>query len=497
MEIKWRNSNYLPYYYKINKYRKVLESKIEKIKKTSIFEEKLSLAEDAANYATYFPTGYYASSEIEEVFLEAAKQLPKVECTPEKKTILHVLTQAYTTGGHSRVVERWINSSPADEKHSVILLNQADVEWFLWLKKAANNHNGEFVVLEPADILTRAYKLRQLASQYEKIILHTHMEDGTAIIAFGLPSFTNPVILFNHADHLFWLGVSIADVVADIRHNNISAIYRGASVRARFLGIPPEAVSDNLLSMKKNSKTSIREMLNIPQDAFMIVSTASAHKYSRFGRLHISRLLSSINRKHQNVYTYLIGPSMQDDDEWKRVYDQSEQRVIPLGNISDKVLYYKYLLSADLYIGSFPTGSFTAMMDGVQMGLPCIQLALIKQEDSTSALDTKEKESLCWCYSEHEFIYRVGEAINDQVFYQRLLNDSQRWLKEYADTQGWSERKNHIYELATNHRVHPFKERVVLNDMFVQNLFFVSGNRDFSNNLFRRLAHMWLYWRIK
>ena len=499
MEIRWRNSNYLPYYYKINKYRKALETKIEKIKETSSLKEKLSFATDAAEYATYFPSGYYASFKIEEVFLDAAKQLPDVKCKPMKGTILHVLTQAYTTGGHSRVVERWINSSPQEEKHSVILLNQADVEWPSWLKVAANNHNGEFIILEPTDILTRAYKLRQVASQYEKIILHTHMEDGTALIALGVASFTNPVILFNHADHLFWLGVSIADVVADIRHNNISAIYRGASKRAVFLGIPPETTSENLLKIKQCSKLEIRKELNIPQNAFIIVSTASAHKYSRFGRLHVSRLLSNINRRHQNVYTYLIGPDMREDDGWKRVYEQSNHRVIPLGNIYDKTLYYKYLLSADLYFGSFPTGSFTAMMDGVQMGLPCIQLNLIKQQDSTYALDTREMESLCWCYSEREFFHRVNMAMNDKVFYQRLVDDSQRWLKEYADMNGWLERKSHIYELAINHKVHSFKEKVVLNDMFVQNLFFVmpvAKNREYHNHLLRKLSHFWLYVKI-
>ena len=108
-------------------------------------------------------------------------------------------------------------------------------------------------------------------------------------------------------------------------------------------------------------------------------------------------------------------------------------------------------------------------------------------------------ESLCWCYSEREFFHRVNMAMNDKVFYQRLVGDSQRWLKEYADMKGWLERKKYIYDLAITHKVHSFKEKVVLNDMFVQNLFFVmpvARNREYHNHLLRKLSHFWLYLKI-
>lgn len=500
MKIRWENSAYLPYYLKIYKYRKIFERKIAKIRKASNVVEKISLANDAATYATFYPSGYYSSHELENVYLEVAKQLPDIQCYPNKNSVLHILTTAYTVGGHTRVVERWINSSPQEERHSVILLNQGNNECPTWLKEAAKNHDGDFIILDSSDLRNKALKLRQIAAYYERIILHIHMNDGTAIIAFGVSSFTNPVYLFNHADHLFWLGVSVADVVADIRHNDISAIYRGVTGRSVFLGVPPDSIGEELKSIKQLSKKTVREELNIPQEAFVIVSTASAHKYKRSGRLHIKRLLYSINKKYENVLTYLIGPDMKNDNEWKQVYEQSNQKVIPLGNLSDKKLYYKYLLAADLYMGSYPTGSFTAMMDGVQIGLPCVQLCIIKQNASTYAIDTMEKESLCWCYSERDFIRSVSLAITDKSFYRQLLKDSQRWLNEYADMQGWLKRKNNMYNFVSVHKVYPFKEQVVLNDMFAQNLFFVMSdlrNRDYSNCLIRKLSHLWLYWHIK
>ena len=60
--------------------------------------------------------------------------------------------------------------------------------------------------------------------------MHTHPHDPSALIAFGTPDFKRPIILFNHADHIFWLGLSVADYVADLNSggNKITSINRGA-----------------------------------------------------------------------------------------------------------------------------------------------------------------------------------------------------------------------------------------------------------------------------
>ena len=71
--------------------------------------------------------GVLSSPELEKPFLDLAKTLPVftgVQYSPN--SFLHVMTQSYTTGGHTRVVERWVNNSPTEQKHSIVLLDQEE-----------------------------------------------------------------------------------------------------------------------------------------------------------------------------------------------------------------------------------------------------------------------------------------------------------------------------------------------------------------------------------
>lgn len=51
---------------------------------------------------------------------------------------------------------------------------------------------------------------------YEYIILHTHMEDAIAVVAFGTEDFMHPILFYNHTSYLFWIGKSITDLLLDL-----------------------------------------------------------------------------------------------------------------------------------------------------------------------------------------------------------------------------------------------------------------------------------------
>ena len=121
--------------------------------------------------------GIYSCPDLERPFLELAKTLPvslKTDYTPN--SYLHVMTQAYLVGGHTRVVERWIDTSPVTEKHSVVLLNQEKETYPAKLVDICNTHNGELYLFYDANLIDRAKRLRDLASQYQYVILHIHID---------------------------------------------------------------------------------------------------------------------------------------------------------------------------------------------------------------------------------------------------------------------------------------------------------------------------------
>ena len=213
---------YKKYYSTIKKDKEVFEFLLENIKNSTSMEEKLGLADIASSYAVSYNTGYYTSSVIENVYIDYAKNI-NVDISNiqfKENSFLHVLTEGYNTGGHTRVVERWIQNAPSDQMHSVVVLRPNDAK-LEDLNKYTKEKNGEFIYYDNSwSLEEKALKLRQLGMHYQYIILHTHMDDPTATIAFGTEEFTRPILFYNHASHLFWLGKGITDLHLDLKEKD-------------------------------------------------------------------------------------------------------------------------------------------------------------------------------------------------------------------------------------------------------------------------------------
>ena len=191
------SGKYKKYYPKIETNQKNFEFILDAIKSCNSFEEQLELALFALKYATYNNTGYFTSSFLENFFVKYANEIDikNYNINYKQNSFLHVLTKGYNTGGHTRVVERWISQAPNNQVHSVIILNP-NSQKLSNLKKVINAQKGTFIALDnKSSIKEKALKLREIGLNYQYIILHTHMDDPTATIAFGTEKFTRPVLL--------------------------------------------------------------------------------------------------------------------------------------------------------------------------------------------------------------------------------------------------------------------------------------------------------------
>lgn len=491
------HSTFLPYYYKVFRRMRTFEKMVDGVMNASTLNERVKLARRAATWATFHATGYYASPQLEKVFLEAAETLPVVECKPIIGTVLHVMTRAYGSGGHTRVVERWISHSRKEERHSVVILNQGQEAIPKWLYVAVEGHNGEIVRLEEADVFRRANQLRQIASKYERIVLHVHMDDSVPIIAFGVESFTTPIIFFNHADHMFWLGVSIADMVVDFRQIQITQSRRDIT-NIFVLGLPCMQVFEKRTAC--GNKQRFRKELGIDDSDFVLVTTGTPFKYHRIGSNSLCKQLVEIIRREERIRCYAIGPD-KDVDYWHWANVVSKGRILPLGVISDKEKYNKYLQSADLYIGSYPFSGGVASLDAVQCGLPIIQLIVTRQPNaivSLVSLHSDYDDSDIVCHSTRELVEIVLSVSRNKRRYDRLLKASKCWAAEQSNLEEW---KNRLYEMYSKcpqrHVIHPFmckKGNQVLIDDNVCLLGFMYENDTFEikRRFFRRLAHGWM-----
>ena len=86
------------------------------------------------------------------------------------------------------------------------------------MTEAIEDTGGQVWVLGyHSPLFVRAQWLRALASRdFDLVILHTAPNDPVSLAAFGV-SDGPPVALGNHADHIFWLGASVSDVLFNLR----------------------------------------------------------------------------------------------------------------------------------------------------------------------------------------------------------------------------------------------------------------------------------------
>ena len=90
----------------------------------------------------------------------------------------------------------------------------------------------------------------------------------------GSLQFQRPVIFYNHADHGFWLGASIADIVADLRVKGQRLTQEFRGVKDSFLlGIP----TDMPATKSQFDKTLAREKLSLPKDKKIVLTIDSAY----------------------------------------------------------------------------------------------------------------------------------------------------------------------------------------------------------------------------
>lgn len=321
-------------------------------------------------------TSYYYSEPVEKYFLNKAKRrlrpAPAQPVVP--KSVLHVMTAAFLTGGHTRIVERWIDSAPDDEEHCVVLIRQRHKnEIPQRLKDVVENKHGAlhlFPYWLPK--LWKAQKLKNLAAGFDIIVLHQNMTDPVPLMAFGTPDFQRPVILFNHAGHRFWLGRNATDLVIDIieEQQSITLQKRGI-VNSRLVELPYDRKHD---ASEEHDRSSLRRAIGLDLESSVIVSMASAYKYTPVLEFDFPRMLGDIMQTDRRIQAMIIGVEPGARLGWDGLEKKFGGRIRLLGVIPYEQVG-NYLRAADLYIDSFPYNSFTSMLDAVLVGkLPILSL---------------------------------------------------------------------------------------------------------------------------
>lgn len=316
--------------------------------------------------------GIFWSPRVEKVLTDIARatETPGPAHPRPKKyeRILSVMTQAAPVGGLTRMLCQWVGADSGREHSLVLTQHRGPTPQFVFDAFAASGGSVRFLNRSPGNQIDWAKRLRRIAQDYDLVVLHTHCEDVTPLLAFGaIESGKYPhVVVLNHADHLFWLNASIAHLNIDLRDAALElSVARRGIVRERNILMP--TISESI--KRTRTREEAKRELGISPDTILMVSVARQLKYLTRESDSYAAIHAPVLEKHPNVSLVVVGGAEQPD--WAPYFEKFGPRLQSLQPTPNPRPYYE---AADIYVDSYPFVSSTSMMEASGYGAPAVSI---------------------------------------------------------------------------------------------------------------------------
>lgn len=333
----------------------------------------------ASAFATQKHSGVFASERVERILRtisdtlpDNAPALPRVKDLTQVRRVLHVATELTVVGGLTRMLTRWINTD-ASRENSVALTRFRGV-FPQQLGDAVARSGGQIHRLNTrvGSVRDWALALRKLARGFDLVVMHIHCEDTIPVIAFGPSETLPPVLLLNHADHIFWIGSSVSHAVLNLRE-------AAADITVNRRGVAPERslMLPTLIDppSRKMSREEARAKLGIDADAVVMISVARGAKYRPINGVTYASRFVDVLKANPKARLFVVGSGSPDD--WKPAQEQVPGRITGLPEQPDPSAYFE---AADVYVDSYPFSSSTSLMEAAGYGLPLLTLFMAPDE---------------------------------------------------------------------------------------------------------------------
>jgi len=346
-------------------------------------------AANAAATAWMNHPGIHASPRLERLLRSlmrsvpaSAPRKPNRARAPGKQRVLHVLSQVYPTGGHTRWSDRIIRTD-RDRVHSIAIVNQGAVPVPAWLRRSVEESGGELVVFPLGSVMGGALRLRRLAASADLVLANVHPHDVVSFIALADPRVRPPVAALNHADHTFWLGASAWDLLVNFRESGdlLARRRRGAvASRSAILPLPLDPPD------RTSTRVDARRALGVRPDEIVLVSAGSAWKFDPLemrGEPTFPEVLAPIVARDPRLRLFILGPA--NEGRWAEAARRTDGRMLALGTRTDYALYTQ---AADIYLDPFPMGSGYSLLEPGSFGVPLLSFGQWPTEAGVLVVDS-------------------------------------------------------------------------------------------------------------
>jgi hypothetical protein len=449
-------------------------------------EEVLRRIQMAAQFAVESHTGRFADGAIENIALQIGRELPSI--VPEGddfclglparhniRRVLHVTNRVFGIGGHTRMLIHWARHDQSS-CHSVVLLDQGDVAVPAQLYEAVRSSGGSIAAFPPEALLCeKALWLRAMAQQSaDLVVLHHFGLDVVPTVAFAAHD-CPPVAVNNHADHLFWLGSSVADTIINAR-----AAASKFNAERRFVScnqVLPIPLTDEAKVM---SRKDARKHLGIDEAQIVLLSVGRPEKYRPCGPYDFVATANKIIARNPHAHVYVVGETVSNIEQYLRC--AIHERIHFVGSVDDPTAYRA---AADIYLESFPFGSQTALLEAALGSLPVVP-AYAPLFPLLVANDDALVDALPNPRDEQEYIDRAMSLVEEPELRATQGDVLRRRLLVDHVGHGWLRRLATIYD-TTDHLAHspraiPVSSCIVENGDVSLSLWHVMAGRTFATD---------------
>lgn len=389
-----------------------------------------------------FECAVLASAELEQQLLQIGLRLkaPDTEAGLRRKSNswLHVLTEVRPDGGHSVMLRRWLQQDPQQNSHSVVLLAQT-VPVPESLVDVLTARNGSLYRMDPRDgLLDRVRRLREIVRAHaDVVVLHTHPWDVIPTVAFahhGGP----PVLLVNHAAHIFWAGASIADVILNCRYSpqedEWTAKYRGNG-RIMHLPIPLDdpGQGGRVGGADQENRRMARKVLKLPADALVMLTVGIDNKYTPLPGVDFLPAVEAVLMAQPRSCLVAVGPKF--DARWMALKEHTGGRLV-LVDKQPATSMAGFFDAADIYLEGFPFGSTTSLLEAGLRGIPCVLTPKTCPPPFTT--DGIALHMLTQPSGVPEYVTRILELLDDNEERRRIGNSLADSIRRHHCGKGWA-----------------------------------------------------------
>lgn len=297
------------------------------------------------NHSSLFRDDDFENCVIEKYQKIKSNGLQKNELTKE----LHVITEPFSSGGHTRLMEKM-----------VLYRGNADVV----VVRPYQTDRAKLRLPEGVNVFSRVegYDLPGLidvVSAYKTVYLHIHPDDllGAAAVGVAKTIANSFVVFVNHADHIFSFGFASADVVAEVSFFGYRLSKERRGVISSFIGIPVDI--DGIRDLKPPH----------PKEKLMILSAGRSLKFKPTRKLSFQSVIANVLTNVPNSIVTVVGPNLLRDWWWWWL----KLRFINRLHIVGVMPYSEYLCvidKTDVYLDSYPMTGGTALPEVRSKNIP-------------------------------------------------------------------------------------------------------------------------------